>query len=435
MSNVFHRSLTKSYPTAVRGEGIYLYDETGKRYLDGCSGALVSNVGHGNREVLEGILRQMQELEFAHTSQFTNAALEEYASLIAQVAPGDMNYVYFLSGGSEANETAMKMARQYFLEKGKPSKYKIIGRWPSYHGNTLGTLSAGGHTQRRRPFTPQLMPFPHIEAPDWYREPDGDPVTWAMKLDTEIRRQGPDQVAAFIMEAVTGTSNAASYSPKSYYETIREICDHHDVLLIVDEVMTGFGRTGAYFACEHFGLVPDLITTGKGISGGYSPLAAVLVREPIYEAFRNGSGRFSHGHTYVGNPISTRAGLEVLKYLMKHRMTDHVRRVGAYLLDRLKACQSDFPIIGDVRGLGLMIGLEIVADPKTKEPFPAQAKMADKITQACFENGLLVYPGSGHIQGDRGDSLLIAPPFVITEEQADELVELLRRSLATVTPK
>lgn len=432
-SNVFHRNLSYDYPKAVYGEGIYIYDERGNKYLDGCSGAVVSNVGHGNKEVVSGILNQLNELSFAHTSQFSSQPIEEYATLIAKVTPGDLNYVYFLSGGSEANETAIKLARQYFLESGKPSKYKVIGRWASYHGNTFATLSVGGHVKRRQPHTPLLNDFPHIESPDWYRNPDADPVYYANLLEQEIKRQGPDQVAAFILEPVTGASNAATYSPASYYKRIREICDKYEILLICDEVMTGFGRTGKYFACEQFGIVPDLITAGKGISGGYSPLAAVIVREKVLNAFLTGSGQFLHGHTYIGNPISTRAGLEVLKYLIKHDTLKNVTLMGKYLKEELEKVKNSSEIVGDVRGLGLMLGVEIVSNKKTKKPFPSERRIVEKIKSVCFDNELIVYPGAGHINGDQGESILIAPPFTIRKEEVDELIAKFTKSLHTVS--
>ncbi|RNF38842.1 aminotransferase class III-fold pyridoxal phosphate-dependent enzyme [Planococcus salinus] len=394
---------------------------------------MVSNVGHGNKEVISGILDQVKELSFAHTSQFRNRPQEEYASLISEITPPALDYVYFLSGGSEANETAIKMARQYFIEKGKPSKYKVIGRWSSYHGNTLGTLSAGGHVKRRMAYTPLLIDFPHIDSPDWYRNPDADPIYYADLLEAEIKRQGEEQVAAFMLEPVTGTSNAASCSPSVYYQRIREICDQYDVLLICDEVMSGFGRTGKYFASEHFGFIPDLITGGKGISGGYAPLAAVIVKDSIFKTFFEGSGQFSHGHTYIGNPVSMQAGLMVLKYLRKYDVVEHVSEIGKYLLSELQNVKTTSDIIGDVRGLGLMIGVEFVADQENKTPFPPEAKLAEKVKKVCFENGLIVYPGSGHINGDQGDTVLIAPPFVITKEEVDELVGKFAESVNEIS--
>ena len=429
--NVFHRNLTKEYPIAQYGEGIYIFDKKGKKYLDGSSGAIVSNVGHGNKEVIEKINKQISKLAFVHMSQFSNQPLEEYAAMIAEITPADLNYVYFLSGGSEANETAIKMARQYYLEKGISSKYKVIARWPSYHGNTLGALSASGHVKRRKPHSPQLLDISHIEVPDYYRNPKADPIQFAELLEKEIKRLGEDQVAAFIFEPITGSSNGAAYSPNSYYQRIREICDRYDVLLIADEVMTGFGRTGKYFAVEHFGIVPDMITTGKGMSGGYSPLAAVIIREHIFKTFQNGNG-FIHGHTYTGNPVSTTAGLEVLKYLRKYNIVEKVAEKGHLLKLELNKIKDNSHIIGSIRGIGLMLGVEFVADKETKTPFPSEEKIAEKITKACFDFGLIVYPGGGNVKGIFGDTVLIAPPFIITSEQIQELAKKFKQAVETI---
>lgn len=429
--NVFHRNLNKEYPVAQYSEGVYIFDTQGKKYLDGCSGALVSNVGHGNTEIIDNINKQTIQLAFSHMSQFTNTPLEEYASMITEVAPADLNYVYLVSGGSEANETAIKMARQYFLEKGLHSKYKVIARWSSYHGNTLGALSASGHVKRRKPHGPQLLDISHIEAPDYYRNPEADPIQYAELLEREIKRLGEEQVAAFILEPVTGSSNGGVYSPNIYYQRIREICESYNVLLIADEVMTGFGRTGKYFAVEHFGIIPDMITAGKGISGGYSPLAAVIVRENIFKTFQNGSG-FIHGHTYTGNPISATAGLEVLKYLKKYNLVEQVAEKGELLKTELNKIKDSSSIVGSVRGLGLMIGIEFVSNKETKSPFPAEEKMADKIAAACFNLGLIIYPGGGNVQGVYGDTILIAPPFIISSEEIKELAEKLSRAIENV---
>jgi len=431
-SNVFARSLVKQYPVAEHSEGIYIYDTDGNKYIDGCCGALVSNLGHGNTEIIEQVSKQIKELAFAHTSQFTSKPLEEYAALIAEFAPGDLNYTYFVSGGSEANETAIKMARQYFLEINKPSKHKVIARWTSYHGNTLGTLSAGGHVARRLRHIPQLLDISHIDSPDWYRNPDADPIQYAQLLEQEILRLGPDQVSAFILEPITGSSNAGSYSPITYYKKVREICDKYDVLLIVDEVMSGFGRTGKNFAIEHFDVIPDIITTGKGISGGYSPLSAVIVRQHILEAFFNGSGQFSHGHTYCGNPVSISAGLAVLKYINNQQMVDQVAKKGEILKKELERISSESSIIGRTQGLGLMHGLEFVVNKETKEPFPREDKLVEKITEECFKLGLIVYPGSGNVNGIKGDTVLIAPPFIISEEEIYLLTNKFEQAIKKV---
>lgn len=431
--HVFYRAPKKTYPVVERGEGIFLYDTSGKRYLDGCSGALVSNIGHGVEEIVEIMAEQARKVAFAHTSQFTNAPQEDLAGLIANMAPGSQNRVYFVSGGSEATETAIKMARQYHLQRGNRSKHKIIARWISYHGNTLGALSMSGHTGRRRPHEPLLLDFAHIPPAYCYRCPFGSTypqcsLRCAHALEEAILLEGPENVAAFIAEPVVGASAGAVSPPSEYFRIIREICNQHDVLFIADEVMTGFGRTGRNFAMDHWKTVPDITTTGKGISAGYSPLAAVIATDEVHQAFLNGNGKFIHGHTYGGNPLSCAVGAAVLRHIQRHGLVARAAEMGEYLLERLQGL-SHHPTVGDVRGKGLMIGIELVADQVSRRPFEPNQSIAERLGAIAFENGLILYPGSGQAGGIQGDQFMVAPPFIISRSEADLLVELIDRSL------
>ena len=324
-SKIFYRDLNKEYPIAVRGSGIYIYDRDGREYLDGSSGALVVNVGHGNKEIIDAVYEQMNKISFAHTSQFQTDVLIEYAEMLAKEAPGELNYAYFVAGGSEGVDTAIKLARQYHVEQGATSKYKVIGRWTSFHGHTLGALSAGGYSYWRDPQIPNLIPFPHIQSPLCYHCPFGlTPETCqtqcALELEQTILREGPDNISAFIFEPIIGSSASAVIAPDSYYKIIEEICRKYDILLIADEVMCGFGRTGEIFSTNHWGLQPDIIVSGKGISSGYAPLGLVMAHQKIYDTIKKGSGRFLHGFTSSGNPVSVAAGLAVLKFMQTHHL-------------------------------------------------------------------------------------------------------------------
>ncbi|MDI3534766.1 MAG: hypothetical protein PWQ82_1131 [Thermosediminibacterales bacterium] len=432
--NVFYRNLNWHYPKIVKGEGIYLYDENGKRYIDGCSGSAVANIGHGNKEVAKAMEKQASTIAFTHLSRFTTDAIINLADKVAEMAPGDLNKCYFVSGGSESTETAIKMARTYFLERdGVTRKYKIISRWNSYHGNTIGALSMTGHTARRRKYDPYLINFSHIPAPYCYRCPYGQTypecgLKCAYALETEILQQGAENVAAFISEPVIGSAAPGVHPPKEYYKIIREICTKYDILMISDEVMAGFGRTGKNFGIDHYEVVPDMLTTAKGMSSGYSPLGATVVRDEIYDTIAKGSGRFTHGHTYGGNPLSCAVGCIVLDIIKRENLVENARKMGEYLMEKLQSLYK-YPIVGDIRGKGLMIGIEFVKDKETKEPFDPKQNVQGLVTVKALNNGLVLYPGGGSVDGVRGDHELLAPPINITKDEVDELFEKLDKSI------
>ncbi|HZU08019.1 MAG TPA: aspartate aminotransferase family protein [Chloroflexota bacterium] len=416
---------------ATRGEGCYLYDAEGRRYLDGAAGFVVANLGHGNAEVAEAMAAQARTLALAPFTVFVTEPALRLAARLARYAPGDLNHAVFVSGGSEAVEVAVKLARQYWVEVGRPSKYKIIGRWQSYHGNTLGALSIGGNRPRRRPYTPLLLDMPKIPPCYPYRcPPDQPPETWGPRgadyLEAAILEAGPETVAAFIAEPVVGATLGAAPAPPGYFQRIREICDRYDVLFIADEVMTGFGRTGRRFGIEHWEVVPDLMAVAKGISAGYAPLGAVLCTTRIYEAFRppRGSGHFVNLFTYGANPLCCAVGDVVLRLTEEWDLAGRAARLGAYLRERLRPLEAS-PIVGDVRGLGLMLGVEFVQNKATKEPFPPEARVAARVAEAALARGLFVYPGTGTVDGERGDHLMIAPPLIIREAECDELASTL----------
>ncbi len=437
MSHVFYRSPTKTYPTATRAEGVWIWDSEGKRYLDGSGGACVVTIGHGVAEVREAARAQMEAVSFAHGSQFTTGACEELARRVAALSPDpELDRVYFVSGGSEAVETAVKMARQYWREAGRADRYKVISRWTSYHGNTAGALALGGHTGRRSPYLPLIQHTPHVEPCYCYRCPFGTTpgacdLPCADALDRAIRYEGPESVAAFIAEPVVGATAGALVPPDRYWPRIREICDRHDILLIADEVMTGAGRTGRALALEHWGVHADLVALAKGLSSGYAPIGAVLCRRSIHEAIRNGSGSFVHGHTYGQHPVSMAVGAAVLRHVEENRLVERSAAMGAVLLDRLRGL-ADLPAVGDVRGLGLFAGVELVADRATRACFEPAEKVAYKVGTAAFRRGLITYPGDGGADGIRGDHILVCPPFVVTEEELDFLASTLRAAIREV---
>jgi adenosylmethionine-8-amino-7-oxononanoate aminotransferase len=433
---LFYRSPRKIYPRAVRAEGIFIYDETGKSYLDGSGGAVVVSIGHGVEKIRQAMLDQAARIAFAHGSQFTTEAAVELARKIVDISPPGLDRVYFLSGGSEAVETAVKMARQYQVERGIPSKYKVISRWTSYHGNTLGALALSGHTGRRRYYLPLMQHTPHIAPAYCYRCPFGrEPASCALECADELEKtilyEGPDSVSAFMAEPVVGATAGALVPRDGYFQRIREICDRYDVLLIVDEVMTGVGRTGKNFAVDHWGVVPDMLVGSKGLAGGYTPIYCVVTKEAVHGAIKDGSGAFVHGHTYSQNPLSCAIASAVLDYIREHDLVNRCAAMGAYLLKKLQDLYRH-PIVGDVRGLGLMAGVELVQNRNTKEPFDPKLKLNALIGSRAFEKGLITYPGGGGADGVRGDHILLAPPFIITEEQIDQLVGILDEAIADV---
>lgn len=435
MGNVFYRAVNKQLMEVDYGEGIYLYDTEGNKYIDAAAGAAVSNLGHAHPVVLEAMRQQAGKVAFSHLSRWTSKPIQDLADLVADLAPGSLNKLYLVSGGSEATESALKMARSYFIERdGKSAKYRVISRWKSFHGNTMGALSMTGDNRRKK-YTPLLLNFPHIAPAYCYRCPYGKTqdtcaVDCALDLERCIKMEGADYVAAFIGEPVGGAACGAIVPHREYYKIIRQICDHYDVLFIDDEVMAGFGRTGSLFAIDDFGVVPDMICAAKGMSAGYSPLGAVIVKEEIFNAFKNGSGIFTHGHTYGGNPLSAAVALSVVKVLQQDGIAENARTVGAYLLARMQEKLLPFSFVGDVRGKGLLLGVEIVKDKTTKEPFPVKMGMAEKVTQTLIQHGVIVYPGTGNADGVDGDQFLVSPPLIITKQQADELVDAMAAGFA-----
>ncbi len=434
-SNVFYRSPARKYPVAAKAQGIYIYDTEGRSYLDGASGCVVANIGYGVPSVAEAIREQALNTSYVHGSTFTSFPQEELARCLAQSAPEGLDYVYFVSGGTEANETAFAMAHQYHLQRGNRNKWKIIGRTLSYHGSSLGTLAAASNVGRRRLCSPLLLPFPLVPAPHCYRcqyglTYPGCGLLCARALEQTILAEGPENVAAFIVEPIIGTSAAASVPPPDYFPLVREICDRYDVLLIADEVLCGYGRTGKFLALDHWQVVPDLVTLGKGLGGGYAPLAAVIAHSSVFEVFKNNWGSFIHGYTYQGNPVSCAAGLAVFRYLCGERLFEQVVEKGRYLAAGLEAMAQQLRIIGDVRGKGLLLGLELVRDRETKESFDKSQQVAEKVKNICMEAGLLLYTGvGGSADVVARDYLIIAPPFVITREETDRLLAMLEASL------
>jgi len=433
--HVFPRSFKTKYIEMDHGEGVYVYDTSGKCYLDGCSGALISNLGHHNKEIIAAIAAQYEKIEFAHPSRWKCAIVEEAAAAVAEVAPEDLNYVWFVSGGSEAVESALKLARQYYVERDgiTTSKHLTIGRWNSYHGSTIGTMAVAGSMARRRTFTPMFRESPKIAPAYCYRcsfhakYPDCD-MACAKQLEETIRTIGPQYITSFIAEPLVGSTVGALLPPDEYWPLVREICTKYDILLIADEVMTGCGRTGKYFAVDHWNVVPDIIATAKGLAAGYVPTGGIIVKTGIADAIKNGSGAFGHGHTYNGNPISASAVVAVFKYMKEHGVVENAARMGKILGEGLKKIGKENPIVGDVRGKGLMWGFELVKDKATREPFDKPGA-SNKATLACAKEGLIIYPGSGMVEGIRGDNFMIAPPLIINESQVNEILEKVSAGL------
>jgi adenosylmethionine-8-amino-7-oxononanoate aminotransferase len=424
--NVFYRKLGHDFPRIVRGEGCWLIDESGKRYLDAVGGAYVANLGHSNPEIAEALARQARQFGYLSGTAFTHGPIEELAAELATTLPGDLDKLYFLSSGSEAVEVALKLARQYWVERGLPRKHRIIALAPAYHGNTLLALSASSRAQYQAPFREWLVDVHRIPASYPYRCPCRGqdptcPVCSGAVLEHAIERLGADSVAAFIAEPVGGSSTGASTPQPAYFRRIREICDRHQVLFIADEILCGAGRTGTWWAIEPYGVVPDLMTVGKGISGGYAPLSAVAAPERIIDVIARGSGSFMHGQTFSHHPVTCAAGLAAVRYLKQHRLVERCAAMGGVLHRRLAALR-ELRHVGDVRGRGLLAGIEFVEDEATRAPFPRAVKFAETFTDAALEAGLTVWPNVGHADGVSGDLVVVAPPFIITESEIGELV-------------
>ena len=432
--HVFYRKLTRTYPLVTHGEGIYLYDEKGKRYIDGSGGALVVNIGHGRKEVLQKITEQVEQVGYVHGTQFTTKSIEAYGDALGEILPKGLGKIYFLSGGSESIEAAIKMARQYFWESGQSQRWRVVARWHSYHGNTLGALSLTGRIGMRRPYLPLLIDFPHFPPPYCYRCPFG--LTYpecglecARALESVIRMEGPETISAVILEPILGATIGAVVPPNGYLSIIQEICKRYGILLIDDEVMAGMGRTGRWFAVEHWGVSPDIMVLGKGMSGGYFPLSAMITRSEYVDRLREKTGGFVHGHTFSHHPIACAVGLAVLETIKRNQLVERSSSRGEYLLRRLEELKA-FSFVGDVRGKGLMTAIEFVKDQKTKEPFPRTAKFTERVIDSAFENGLVLYPGTGFVDGVNGDMVMVGPPLIIEESQIDEIIEILKKTFS-----
>ncbi len=437
MSHVFPRHTKNMPPLALSGEGCYLLDASGKRYFDGSGGAAVSCLGHGDPEVIEAIKTQVEKLAFAHTGFFTSEPAEKLADLLIANAPGELDRVLFVSGGSEANEAAIKLARQYFVEKGETNRRFLIARRQSYHGNTLGALAVGGNQWRRKQFSPLLVDVSHISPCFEYADRSPEESTFdygqrvAQELEDEILRLGTDSVIAFLAEPVVGATAGAVPAVEGYFTRIREICDRYGVLLILDEVMCGMGRTGHLFACEADNVTPDIVCVAKGLGAGYQPIGAMLCSSEIYRTIEEGSGFFQHGHTYLGHPVATAAGCAVLEAILSRDLVSRVRTMGERFDKALKDQFSDHAHVGDIRGRGLFRGIELVADKVSKSPFAPEKRLAAGIKKAAFEQGLICYPMSGTRDGVNGDHILLAPPFIIEDDQIDEVVTKLDTAISS----
>ena len=436
MSNVFYRSPGSTYPIAVRGEGPYVYDSTGKQYLDGCGGAAVCCLGHGHPLIVEAIKVQVDRLAYAHTAFFTNEPQEQLATRLADRFPEPNARVYFSSSGSEANETAIKLARHYWLSQGRDDKHIVVSRQQSYNGNTIGALSVSGAPQRREVFVPLLHDWPRIDPCYSYRHQHNDEsaedyaARSAHALEKAVSDHGADNIAAFIAETVVGATLGAVPAVDGYFKQVREICDRHDILLILDEVMAGSGRSGTFFAFDQEGVVPDIVTIAKGLGGGYQAIGATIARGVIYDSIAAEFGSFSHGHTYIGHATACAAALAVADVIEQDDLLDNVQAISTQLFDELRSAFSDHQNVGDIRGRGLLLGIELVADRDSKAP--VAAKLAGSIKTTAMENGLMIYPGGGTADGQAGAHILLAPPFIYDSDNVGELVDKLQQVLATV---
>ncbi|NBS63207.1 MAG: aspartate aminotransferase family protein [Betaproteobacteria bacterium] len=434
-THVFHRHLHHRPPVAVSGHGAWLVDSEGREYLDASGGAAVSCLGHGHPAVLAAMHEQIDRLAFAHTSFFTTDVAEELAAHLVARAPAGMSHAYFVSGGSEGVEAALKMARQYFLEIGEPQRTRFIARRQSYHGNTLGALAVGGNAWRREPFAPILMPATHVSPCYPYREQRADETLagygerLARELNETIEQLGADQVIAFVAETVGGATAGVLTPVPGYFRAVREVCDRHGVLLILDEVMCGMGRTGSLHACEQEGVVPDLLVIAKGLGGGYQPIGAVLAQRKIVEAMSAGSGFFQHGHTYLGHAVACAAALAVQRVIERDALLDRTRQAGARLHHLLEQAFVGHPHVGDIRGRGLFWGVEVVHDRVTRQPFDSTLRLHARIKREAMARGLMVYPMGGTVDGRSGDHVLLAPPFIATDTELELIAERFQSAL------
>jgi adenosylmethionine-8-amino-7-oxononanoate aminotransferase len=433
-SHVLYRKLTRDYPRIVRGDGCYLYDDRGRRYLDGCGGAYVANIGHGVSEIAEALACQARTLAYVSGSTFTHDAVEEFAEQIARRSAGDLELVYPLASGSEAVEAGLKLARQYWVESGRPAKHKVLAFAPSYHGNTLLALSASSREQYKSYYREWLAQVVRVPAPYPYRctcggKPPLCPACSGEAIESAILREGADTVAALIGEPVGGSSTGASVPNPEFWPRVRAICDRHEVLLIADEVLTGAGRTGTWSALEPYEVVPDIQILGKGISGGYAPLSAVVAPRRIVDVIARGSGSFMHAQTFSHHATLCAAGVATLKYLDRHRLIERCALLGQELQARLQTLLA-LECVGDVRGRGLLAGIEFVEDRSERRPYSRSARFSETVAAEALELGLVVWPNSGHLEDETGDLVMLAPPFIITEEQIDEMIAILTEATA-----
>ncbi len=438
MTSILHRSIRDELPRAVAGDGPFLIDDQGRRYLDACGGAAVSCLGHSHPAVIAAIRAQAERLCYAHTSFFTSEPAEELAEHLLARAPEGLSHAYFVSGGSEAVEAALKMARQYFVEIGQPQRSVFVSRRQSYHGNTLGALAVGGNEWRRAQFAPLLIDTVQVSPCYEYRDrlADESPEAYgqrlAAELDETLRRVGPDRVIAFVAETVGGATAGVLTPVPGYFRGVREVCDRHGVLLILDEVMCGMGRTGSLYACEQEGVAPDIVTIAKGLGAGYQPIGAALLSRRIFDAFSQGSGFFQHGHTYLGHVLACTAALEVQRTIEREGLLENVKRLGATFEGLLRERFGAHPHVGDIRGRGFFRGMEFVADRASKAPFDPSLKVHARIKKAAMAQGLMTYPMGGTLDGRRGDHLLLAPPFIVGEEHLVMIVDRLGAALDAV---
>jgi adenosylmethionine-8-amino-7-oxononanoate aminotransferase len=428
VTHVLHRDLRVMPPVAVGGQGVEMIDSKGRRYLDACGGAAVSCLGHQHPDVVAAIHAQVDKLAYAHTGFFTTEVAERLADRLVADAPTGLDHVYLVSGGSEAMEAALKLARQYHVERGEPERSVFIARRQSYHGNTLGALAVGGNEWRRRQFAPLLIDVAHVTPCFEYRERRAEETQdqftdrLIAELDAAIEQVGAERVIAFCAETVVGATSGAVPPTPGYFRRVREVLDRHGILLIADEVMCGMGRTGTLYACEQEGAVPDLVAIAKGLGGGYQAIGAVLAHQRVVDAVQRGSGVFQHGHTYLGHPVAAAAALAVQNVIARDRLLDAVRARGTQMMQALRAALGDHPNVGDIRGRGLFVGVEFVEDRASKRPFDPARRLHARVKAAAMDQGLMVYPMGGTIDGARGDHALLAPPFIVTEQEIDEIV-------------
>ncbi|HVE50105.1 MAG TPA: aspartate aminotransferase family protein [Casimicrobiaceae bacterium] len=434
-THVFHRHLHHTPPAAVGAHGVFICDAEGNEYIDGSGGAAVSCLGHGHPDVLKAMHEQIDRLAYGHTSFFTSPPAEALADQLIRTAPDGMSHAYLVSGGSEAVEAALKMARQYFVEIGQTKRSRFIARRQSYHGNTLGALAVGGNEWRRRQFGPLLIDVEHVAPCYPYRDmregesPQAYGQRLADELDATIRRVGPENVIAFVAETIGGATAGVLVPVPGYFKAVREVCDGHGCLLILDEVMCGMGRTGTLYASEQEGVVPDLVTIAKGLGGGYQPIGAVLAQQRIVDAMSSGSGFFQHGHTYLGHPVACAAALAVQQVVERNDLLAQVRKRGKQFDEKLRERLGAHPHVGDIRGRGLFYGVELVQDRKTKAPFDPERKLHARIKREAMARRLMIYPMGGTLDGRRGDHVLLAPPFIVEEQHLDLITERLAEAI------